>query len=56
MELDKIPVVKEFRDMLQEELSCLPLQREVEFTIELILRASPISMALYRMAPSVMRE
>ena len=46
-----IPVVREF----PEDLSGLPPDREINFSIELLLGSSPISKALYRMAPTKLR-
>nr|GEZ82607.1 hypothetical protein [Tanacetum cinerariifolium] len=45
------PVVSEFRDVFPDKLPGIPPVCEVEFNIELILRAEPISKAPYRMAP-----
>ncbi|GJS05103.1 hypothetical protein Tco_0321611 [Tanacetum coccineum] len=50
--LESHPVVQNFPDVFPDELSGLPLEREVEFTIELIPGAQPISKAPYRMAPT----
>ena len=36
--LEKILVVQEFVDIFQEELPGMPLERELEFTIDLKLR------------------
>ncbi|GJW45339.1 putative reverse transcriptase domain-containing protein [Tanacetum coccineum] len=49
--LESYPVVQNFPDVFTNELSGLPLECEVEFTIELILGAQPISKAPYRMTP-----
>ncbi|GKB13489.1 hypothetical protein Tco_0847412 [Tanacetum coccineum] len=49
--LESHPVVQNFPDVFPDELSGLPHEREVEFTIKLIPGAQPISKALYRMAP-----
>ncbi|KAJ0661910.1 putative nucleotidyltransferase, Ribonuclease H [Helianthus annuus] len=54
--LEKHPIVKEFPDVFPEELPSLPPEREVEFTIELIPGAEPISKAPYRMAPLELQE
>ncbi|KAK9065033.1 hypothetical protein SSX86_016416 [Deinandra increscens subsp. villosa] len=54
--LDEQPVVKEFPDVFPEELPGLPPEREVEFTIELLPGAEPISKAPYRMAPLELQE
>nr|GFA05897.1 putative reverse transcriptase domain-containing protein [Tanacetum cinerariifolium] len=54
--LENIHVVREFPDVFQEELSGLPPVRQVEFQIDLILRATPVACAPYRLAPSEMQE
>ncbi|KAL0551321.1 hypothetical protein IC582_010407 [Cucumis melo] len=48
--------MKEFIDVFPDDLSGLPPDREVEFTIELLSGTSPISQALYRTAPSELKE
>ncbi|GJV30330.1 putative reverse transcriptase domain-containing protein [Tanacetum coccineum] len=45
------PIVSEFQDVFPEELPGIPPIRDVEFNIELIPGAEPISKAPYRMAP-----
>nr|GFA02910.1 putative reverse transcriptase domain, aspartic peptidase domain protein [Tanacetum cinerariifolium] len=50
------PVVSEFPDVFPDELPGIPPVREVEFSIELIPRAEPISKAPYRMAPIELKE
>jgi len=45
-----IPVVHEFEDVFPDEVSRLPPNREVKFSIDLVSRTGPISMAPYRMA------
>nr|GFD36527.1 putative reverse transcriptase domain-containing protein [Tanacetum cinerariifolium] len=50
------PIVSEFPDVFPDELPGIPLVREVEFSIELILGAEPISKAPYRMAPIELKE
>nr|GFC75532.1 putative reverse transcriptase domain-containing protein [Tanacetum cinerariifolium] len=45
------PIVSEFPDVFPDELLRIPPVREVEFSIELIPGAKPISKAPYRMAP-----
>ena len=54
--ISDIPVVHEFSDVFIEELSGLPIDREIEFSIELLPGVSPISIAPYRMAPLELRE
>ncbi|MCI59299.1 pol polyprotein, partial [Trifolium medium] len=39
-----------------EDVSDVPPEREVEFTIDLVLGTSPISMAPYRMSASELNE
>nr|GFD00542.1 putative reverse transcriptase domain-containing protein [Tanacetum cinerariifolium] len=50
------PIVFEFLDVFPDELPGIPLVREVEFNIELIPGAEPISKAPYRMAPIELKE
>ena len=54
--LEDIPLVKEFPDVFPEELPGLPLDRDIEFSIELLPGTGPISKASYRMAPAKLRE
>ena len=51
-----IPIVCEFPDVFPEELPGLPPQREIDFEIEIIPGAHPISKAPYRMAPTELKE
>ena len=48
--------MREFPDVFPEDLSGLPLDREIEFSIDLLLGFSPISKAPNRMAPAELRE
>ena len=50
--LEDIPIVKEFPN----DISGLPPDREVEFTIDLIPGTEPISIPPYRMSPIELRE
>nr|GEU67372.1 reverse transcriptase domain-containing protein [Tanacetum cinerariifolium] len=50
-----IPVVRDFVDVFPEDLSGLPPQRQVEFRIDLVPRATPIVKPPYRLAPSKMQ-
>ncbi|KAL0386526.1 UNVERIFIED_CONTAM: Retrovirus-related Pol polyprotein from transposon [Sesamum latifolium] len=52
----EVSVVREFSDVFSEELPGLPPHREVDFEIETIPGAAPISIAPYRMAPSELKE
>ena len=56
MKLDDIPVVKEFLDVFPEDLPWILLDREIEFSIDLLPRTSPILKAPYRMAPTELKE
>ena len=51
-----VVIVREFPDVFPEELPGLPPHREVDFEIETILGATPISIAPYRMAPMELKE
>ncbi|KAA0048209.1 Gag protease polyprotein [Cucumis melo var. makuwa] len=53
---EDVPLVKEFLDVFSNDLLGLPLDREIEFTIELLPGTSPISQAPYRMAPRELKE
>lgn len=54
--VDEIEVVREFPEVFSEDVSRLPPEREVEFSIDLVPRTQPISKAPYRMAPSELVE
>ncbi|KAJ0537730.1 putative nucleotidyltransferase, Ribonuclease H [Helianthus annuus] len=54
--VEDIPIVRDFSDVFPEELPGIPPEREVEFTIDLIPGAEPISKAPYRMAPLELKE
>ncbi|GKB22803.1 putative reverse transcriptase domain-containing protein [Tanacetum coccineum] len=54
--LKDIPVVCEFSGVFPEDLSGLPPSREVEFCIDLIPGAVPVSKLPYRLAPTEMQE
>ena len=47
--LQSIPMVNEFPDVFPEDLQGLPLEREVEFNIDMFPDTQPISIPLYRM-------
>ena len=54
--LEDILVIKELSDVFPEELSGLPPEREVDLSIEVVQRTTPISRAPYRMAPTELKE
>ena len=51
-----IPVVHEFLDVFPDEVTTLPPEREMEFSIDLVPGSGPISIAPYRMSPLELRE
>jgi hypothetical protein len=55
-EIQDIPVVCEFLDVFPEDLPGLPLERDVEFVIELKPGTTPISIRSYRMPPNELAE
>ncbi|XP_016195754.1 uncharacterized protein LOC107636780 [Arachis ipaensis] len=54
--LDQIPIVRDFPEVFPEDIPEFPPQREIEFTIELVPGAGPMSIASYRMAPIELAE
>ncbi|GJU82518.1 putative reverse transcriptase domain-containing protein, partial [Tanacetum coccineum] len=54
--LEDVPIVRDFPEVFPEDLPGLPLTRQVEFQIDLILGAAPVARAPYRLAPSEMKE
>jgi hypothetical protein len=55
-EIQDIPVVCEFPDVFLEDLPRLPLERDVEFVIELKPGTAPISRRSYQMPPNELAE
>ena len=55
IELDNIPIVREFPKVFQEVPGFTP-DWEIEFAIELVPGIAPISKAPYRMAPAELVE
>jgi len=47
--LEQVPVVRDFADVFPEELPKIPLERELEFTIDLKLGTKSIARTPYRM-------
>ncbi|KAJ9547261.1 hypothetical protein OSB04_019804 [Centaurea solstitialis] len=54
--LEDIPIVWDYPEVFPDELHGLPPPRQVEFRIDLIPGAAPISQAPYRLAPAEMQE
>ncbi|KAI3740597.1 hypothetical protein L2E82_31065 [Cichorium intybus] len=51
-----IEVVRNYPEVFPDDLPGLPPKRQIEFRIDLILGATPIARAPYRLAPTEMRE
>ena len=56
VDVEKIPIVREFPDVFPEELPGIPLEREVDLSIEIVPGTTPMSRAPYRMAPTELKE
>ena len=56
MDVEKIPIVREFPDVFPEELPGIPLEREVDLPIEIFPGTVPRSRVPYRMAPTELKE
>ena len=54
--LENIPVIREFPSVFLEELLGVPPEREVDFSIEVVQETTPILKAPYRMAPTELKE
>ena len=56
VDVEKIPIVREFPDVFPEELPGIPLEGEVDLAIEIVPGTVPMSRAPYRMAPMELKE
>ncbi|MCI61750.1 cellular nucleic acid-binding protein, partial [Trifolium medium] len=56
VKVEELPIVCEFPDVFPEDISDVPMKREVEFSIALVPGTSPISMAPYQMSASELSE
>ena len=56
LKLDDILVVREFPDVFPEDLPGIPIDKEIEFFIDLLPGTSPISKAPYQMALIELKE
>ena len=56
VDVEKIPVVREFPDVFPEELPGIPLEMEVDLSIEIVLGTTPMYRAPYRMALMELKE
>ena len=56
LKLDDILVVRDFLDVFPEDLLGIPVDREIEFSIDVLPGTSLISKAPYRMAPTELKK
>ena len=56
VDLEKISVVREFPDVFPKELPGIPIEREVDLSIEIVPGTVPMSRAPYKMAPMELKE
>ena len=54
--LEDFHVLQEFKDVFPDEVPGLPPKRDIDFTIELVLGAAPVSKTPYRMSTPEMLE
>ena len=54
--VEKIPIVREFPNVFPEELPGIPLESEVDLSIEIVPRTTPMSRAPYMMASAKLKE
>nr|GEV22084.1 putative reverse transcriptase domain-containing protein [Tanacetum cinerariifolium] len=54
--LEDVPIVRDFPEVFLEDLPGILPTRQVEFQIDLVLGATPVARAPYRLAPSEMKE
>jgi hypothetical protein len=56
IQLEDIPIVCEYQDVFPDDLPGMPLDKDVEFVIELQPGTAPISKRPYRMSPKELAE
>ena len=56
LKLEDYHMLQEFRDVFPDDIPRLPPKRDIDFTIDLVLGATPISKAAYRMSTLEMLE
>ena len=56
LEAKDVLIVREFLSVFPDDLPGLPPDREVEFSIELLLGTPPISKVPYQLAPAELKE
>ena len=48
--MEDYKVLREFKDVFPDEIPGLPLKRDIDFTIELVPGAAPVSKTPYKMS------
>ena len=56
VDVETIPIVREFPDVFPKELQGIPFNKEVDLSIEILSGTAPVSTATYRMAPAKLKE
>ncbi|XP_070035689.1 uncharacterized protein [Nicotiana tomentosiformis] len=54
--IDFVPIVRDFPDVFPADLPGMPPDRDIDFDIYLVLGTQPMSIPLYRMSPSKLKE
>ncbi|KAH0644044.1 hypothetical protein KY289_035018 [Solanum tuberosum] len=54
--IQSVPIIREFPEVFADDLPGIPPQREIDFSIDLILDTHPISIPPYRMAPAELKD
>ena len=54
--LESVPIVREFSDVFLKDLPKLPLDRELEFGIDLLSGSAPISIPPYTMVSAQLKK
>nr|GEY10137.1 hypothetical protein [Tanacetum cinerariifolium] len=54
--VEDVPIIRNFPEVFPDDLPGLPPPRQVKFRIDLILGATPVAHAPYRLAPSELKE
>ena len=55
-QIESVSIVREFFDVFPTDLPSMPVDRDIDFCIDLGLGTRPISIPPYRMAPAELRE
>ena len=50
LRLEDYQVLQEFKDVFLDDIPGLPPKRDIDFTIELVVRVAPVSKTFYRMS------